>query len=86
MYYGYNYVSGGSYLGSLASTLASFLFWALVIVGFAYLIRWSWDLAGQKFGQQKPAVDSFEIIKQRYARGEISREEYLSLKEDLSAL
>ncbi|SDD66857.1 SHOCT domain-containing protein [Sporomusa acidovorans] len=82
-YWGY---SGGSYVGSLLSTLASFLFWALVIVGFAYLIRWAWDLAGEKFGQPKPVTNSLEIVKRRYANGELSREEYLAIREELRSL
>ncbi|SMC44193.1 SHOCT domain-containing protein [Sporomusa malonica] len=84
MYYWGGYP--GSYLGSLLSMLASLLFWGLVIVGFAYLIRWAWDLAGEKFGQPKPVANSPEIAKRRYANGEISREEYFAIKEELRSL
>ncbi|HWR43459.1 SHOCT domain-containing protein [Sporomusa sp.] len=73
----------GGYLGSLLATLASFLFWGLVIVGFAYLVRWAWDLAGEKFGPQRPVAGSLETAKRRYANGEISREEYLAIKAEL---
>ncbi|MCM0759562.1 SHOCT domain-containing protein [Sporomusa sphaeroides DSM 2875] len=85
MYY-WGYSTGGSYLGSLLSMLASLLFWGLVIVGFAYLIRWAWDLAGEKFGQPRPVTNSLEIVKRRYANGELSRDEYLAISEELRSL
>jgi len=49
----------------------STLIWTLIILGFVYL-------AIKLFGGLKS-----EILKMRYARGEISHEDYLTMKETL---
>ena len=53
------------------------LFWALVIIGIIVLIRWLADQSGSR------AKTPIEILKERYARGEIQREEYEQKKRDL---
>lgn len=58
-------------------------FWALVIVGFFVLIRWFADQSSwSKGGREKSAL---EILRERYARGEIQKEEYDQKKQDLAA-
>jgi putative membrane protein len=54
------------------------LFWVLVIVGIVLLIRW---LPGQGKGGRADAA--LEILRQRYARGEINKEEFEAKKKDL---
>lgn len=56
------------------------LFWALVIVGIVLLVRW---LLGQ--GRESRTDSALEILRQRYARGEINREEFETKKRDLSS-
>ena len=61
------------------------IFW-IVIVG---LIIWAIfalvGRSGESRGQGTPGTDSaLEILKQRYARGEISKEEYEQKKKDLT--
>ena len=46
--------------------------WILVIVGITFLIKWLVD-SRSGFGVGESAVD---VLKKRYARGEISREEF----------
>lgn len=56
------------------------LFWVLVILGVVYLMK-------QLFGAGKPGVEkesADEILKRRFASGEISREEYRSARDLLS--
>lgn len=56
------------------------LFWGLVIVGLVVLIRW---VIGQsKEGRSDSAV---EILRQRYARGEINKEQFESMKRELGS-
>lgn len=55
------------------------LFWALIIVAVVLGIRW---LMGQ--GREPRGDSALEILRQRYARGEINKEEFESRKKDLS--
>jgi putative membrane protein len=60
-------------------------FWVAVIVGIVFLIRWV-ILSSRSGGSREGAADSaIEILKQRYARGEIDREEFEQKKKDLAA-
>ena len=57
------------------------LLWGLVILGIAALIRW---LMTQSSPSHTPRDKSpLEIVQERYARGEIEREEYEQKKRDL---
>jgi len=62
------------------------LIWILLIVGvIAIALGWRPDfLQGRQFTSQsgKTALD---ILKERYARGEISREEYEGMRRDLQS-
>jgi putative membrane protein len=61
------------------------LFWGVVIFGGVWLVKSLFD-AGQRNqgGLAAPRQPSArEILDQRYARGEISREEYEQIKADL---
>ena len=58
--------------------LSMILFWIAIILGIVWLVRWSVDQSGR--GQLE---DPLDIIRRRYARGEISREEYERMQEDL---
>lgn len=59
--------------------LIMLFFWALVIVGFVVGIRW---LLRQ--GRETRSDSALEILRERYARGEINKEEFESKKKDLS--
>jgi putative membrane protein len=54
------------------------LFWALLIVGVVFLVRW---LLGQS--KESRTDSALEILRQRYARGEINKDEFESKKRDL---
>ena len=58
-------------------------FWIAVIVGIVFLIRWM-VLSTRTAGHKAHAEDSaLEILKRRYARGEINKEEFEEKKKDL---
>ena len=60
---------------------------ALLIVGVVVLVAWLVGRAGstaQSSAPMRPAgQDALEILRQRFARGEISRDEYLAAKQTL---
>ncbi|MDE2309682.1 MAG: SHOCT domain-containing protein [Betaproteobacteria bacterium] len=57
------------------------LFWVLVILGIAVLIRWLLAQSPPSGGSHDKTP--LEIVQERYARGEIDREEYEQKKRDL---
>jgi putative membrane protein len=54
------------------------LFWVLIIVAVVLGIRW---LIGQ--GKELRSDSALEILRQRYARGEINKEEFDAKRKDL---
>jgi putative membrane protein len=67
-------------LWGIGMMLAMFLFWGLVIAGIVLGIRW---LAGERRPRQSDRAR--EILRERYARGEINREEFDARRKDLEA-
>jgi putative membrane protein len=70
--YGYGMMSGGMWILWL-------IFWILILVGLALLIKYLWEGAGVRAGHES----ALEVLKKRYARGEISKEEFEEKKKDL---
>jgi putative membrane protein len=59
------------------------LFWGLIIVGLVLLVRWLWD-QGRPPGWGGAGEAPLDMLKRRYARGEITKEEYDRIKQDLA--
>ena len=64
------------------SMLFMLLLWIIAIVGVVFLVRWVLD---QTITRQRgnPEDSALDILKKRYARGEINKEEYEEKKKDL---
>jgi len=58
------------------------LFWVVVLGGLTLLIRWLWVQGRPSTRADESAL---EILKRRYARGEITREEFETIRRDLLA-
>lgn len=57
------------------------LFWSLIILGIVAIVKW---LSDSSTNTNSPQVKSaLDILKERYARGEIEREEFEQKKQDL---
>jgi putative membrane protein len=63
-------------------------FWILIlVVGLFFLVRWLARSSGvRQITALQPSTGSLEILSQRYARGEIDREEFERMKQDIEAI
>lgn len=71
-HYGYGMGYGGIFFG--------ILFWILIIVLAYLLIRWFVEQNKTREGEEKSVLD---IAKERYAKGEITEEEFEEMKKRL---
>ena len=55
------------------------LFWAVVILGIVYIVQ----AISRRTRQSGPDETPLDILKKRYAKGEISKEEFERMKDDL---
>ena len=62
--------------------ISMLLFWVLVILGIVVLVRW---LGRGTSPELPPGKTALDILKERYARGEIEREEFEQKKRDLGS-
>lgn len=79
MMYGYGYAGGWSVLGFLGMLF----WWALIIIAIISLIRWSRrEGSCGTHGHERSAL---EILKIRYAKGEIDKKEFEEKKKELGS-
>ncbi len=75
-YWGMHYMWGPWGIGMMLMML---VFWGLIIVALVLGIRW---LVTQ--GRESRSDSALDILRQRYARGEINKEQYEAMKRDLT--
>jgi putative membrane protein len=76
--------SNGYGVWGMVMGIAMLLFWALVIGGIVLLVVW----AVRQARSAAPAAGgnrALDILQERYARGEIAREQYEQIRHDLQA-
>ena len=71
--YGYGMMSGGY-------SILGLIFWILVLIGLVLLIKYLWEGGAAK----REHESALEILKKRYAKGEINKEEFEEKKKDLT--
>jgi putative membrane protein len=59
------------------------IFWVLVIVGLVFLIKWLIQATSNGKAAQQTGTKALEILKERYARGDIDKAEFESMKRDI---
>lgn len=72
--YGYGMLFGG-WIG----WVFMILWWAIVVIAVIALVRWAVKFKKYHGADKSPV----EIIKERYAKGEITREEFEKMRKDL---
>lgn len=74
-------MSGGCGMG--LGWIFMVLVWGLIIVGIVLLVKWL--MTQTSVGQGPPNKTAMQILQERYARGEIDRDEYEQKKRDIGA-
>jgi putative membrane protein len=74
---------GGWGLGWWFSSIFMLLFGVLVIIGLIFLIKWLVQTTRKGTGTSDGGSRALDILKERYARGEINKEEFEEKKRDL---
>ena len=70
----------GGAAGPVLGLLTMVFFWGLLIGGTALLVRWLWGLGQHSVAHADSPLD---ILRRRYARGEMNKEEFESRRRDL---
>ena len=65
------------------SMLMMAVFWIVVIIGIIFLIRWLARSTSHGSREARSEGSALEILKIRYAKGEINKEEFEQKKKDL---
>ena len=71
---------GSSGLGVGSMGAGMLIFWVILGLGFAFLVRYAMTDSSDKRKEEKTAL---EILEERYARGEIGHDEFEEKKHDL---
>jgi putative membrane protein len=59
------------------------IFWIAVIVGLVFLVKWLVEQGRADRKISPPEESALDILKKRYAKGEINKEEFEQKKRDL---
>ena len=75
---------GGRFMGMMGGgSILMILFWILLIVGIIYLVRGSLSFSGNNNQNVSDHKTAEEILKERYAQGDIDKDEFERKKRDL---
>ena len=74
---GYGWSQGGAF-----GMIWMLLWWVLIILGIVLLAKWLFR-GSQGEGSHPPGKRALEILRERYARGEIDKKEFEERKRDL---
>ena len=61
------------------------IFWVLVIIGLVFLIKWLIQTTKGEKDSTRTSSRALDILGERYARGEINKDEFEKIKRDLQS-
>jgi len=59
------------------------VFWILILVGLVFVVRWLIQTTGRGKNSGQSGSRAIDILKERYARGEIDKAQFEDMKQDL---
>jgi len=85
MMWGYPNMMGGFFGGGLGwiGMIFGFIFFILLVIGIIFLIVWLVKRSNNPGVENKTDSKSLEVLKERYARGEITKDQFDNMKKDL---
>ncbi|MHB1275029.1 MAG: SHOCT domain-containing protein [Candidatus Humimicrobiaceae bacterium] len=85
MMWGWPNMMGGFFGGGLGwiGMIFGFIFFILVVIGIIFLIVWLVKRSNYPGVENRTESKSLEILKERYAKGELTKEQYESMKKEL---
>ena len=60
------------------------IIWIAVIVGIVFLVKWLVEQGRTGVGTSEKEESALDVLKKRYAKGEIDKEEFEQKKKDLT--
>jgi len=73
---------GGGWLG----WIMMILFWVLIVAGVVALVKWLVTSSrSSEVGRPSGGSSALDILKERYARGEITKDEFQQMRKDLQS-
>ena len=86
MMWGYPNMMGGFFGGGLGwiGMVFGFIFFILVVIGIIFLIVWLVKRSTNPGVGNKTDNKYLEVLKERYAKGEITKEQFDNMKKDLN--
>lgn len=81
LYNDYGGWGAGSMMGWFGGGIMMIVFWALFIALIVWVVR---EVGGKHSHSTRSGSQALDILKERYAKGEISKEEFESKKKDIA--
>jgi len=84
MMWGWPNIMGGYYGGmGWIVIILGFIFFIAIIVGIILLIVWLAKRATHSVSEPKTNTKALDVLNERYAKGELTKEQYEDIKKDL---
>ncbi|MHB1254345.1 MAG: SHOCT domain-containing protein [Candidatus Humimicrobiaceae bacterium] len=86
MMWGWPNMMGGFFGGGLGwiGMIFGFIFFILVVIGIIFLIVWLVKRSNYPGVENRTESKSLEVLKERYAKGEITKDQFDNMKKDLN--